>query len=213
MPTLQITEIFYSLQGESNTVGMPTVFVRLTGCPLRCGYCDTEYAFSKGEQMSLDKILARISGFGCRRVTVTGGEPLAQKRCLELLTMLCDQGYQVSLETCGALDISGVDPRVVKVMDIKTPGSGEVEKNLHANLQHLSSIDQVKFVICSEADYIWSKQLLKRERLAERAELIMLPAFGQQDAAQLAEWILQDRLPVRFQMQLHKQIWGDARGK
>lgn len=213
MSTLQITEIFYSLQGESNTAGMPTVFVRLTGCPLRCGYCDTEYAFTGGEQQTLAEIMQQIANHGCKRVTVTGGEPLAQKRCHELLAMLCDAGYQVSLETCGALDISKVDPRVVKVMDIKTPGSGEEEGNLFANIGYLSSTDQIKFVICDEADYIWSKQVLERGGLAGRAELIMLPAFGQQDATQLAEWILRDRLPVRFQMQLHKQLWGDAKGK
>jgi len=213
MPTLQITEIFYSLQGESNTAGMPTVFVRLTGCPLRCGYCDTEYAFTGGDQLTLAEIMQRIAVHGCKQVTVTGGEPLAQKCCHELMSMLCDERYQVSLETCGALDISGVDPRVVKVMDIKTPGSGEAEKNLFANLQYLSGSDQIKFVICSEEDYIWSKQLLEKEQLADKIDLIMLPAFGQQDAAELAEWILRDRLPVRFQMQLHKQLWGDARGK
>ncbi len=213
MPTLQITEIFYSLQGESNTVGMPTVFVRLTGCPLRCGYCDTEYAFTEGEQLALSEVMQRVAEHGCNRVTVTGGEPLAQKQCHELMQMLCDAGYQVSLETSGAVDISEVDSRVVKVMDIKTPGSGEMEKNLYSNMQYLSSSDQIKFVICSEEDYVWSKQLLETEHLADKAELIMLPAFAQQDAVELAEWILRDRLPVRFQMQMHKQLWGDARGK
>lgn len=213
MSTLQISEIFYSLQGESNTVGMPTVFVRLTGCPLRCGYCDTEYAFTGGEQQTLDAIIERVAAHGCKHVAVTGGEPLAQKMCLELLTMLCDAGYTVSLETCGALDISEVDPRVTKVMDIKTPGSGEVEKNLFSNVRYLSPSDQIKFVICDEADYIWSKQILEREGLVDRAEVIMLPSYDQQDAVGLAEWILSDRLPVRFQMQLHKQLWGDAKGK
>ncbi|MCP3672285.1 MAG: 7-carboxy-7-deazaguanine synthase QueE [Gammaproteobacteria bacterium] len=213
MSTLQITEIFYSLQGESNTVGMPTVFVRLTGCPLRCGYCDTEYAFSGGEQKTMPEIMRQVASYGCQRVTVTGGEPLAQKECRRFLTMLCDADYRVSLETCGAMDLSGVDPRVVKVMDIKTPGSGEAEKNLFTNISYLSSADQIKFVICDEADYTWSKQVLDKERLAQRSELIMLPAFGQQDATELAEWILRDRLPVRFQVQLHKQLWGDAKGK
>lgn len=213
MPGLQISEIFYSLQGESNTVGMPTVFVRLTGCPLRCGYCDTEYAFSGGEQMTIDAIINRIAAYRCKRVTVTGGEPLAQRRCLELLTRLCDDGYLVALETCGALDLSGVDPRVAKVMDIKTPGSGEVEKNLFSNIGYLSHTDQIKFVICDEADYTWARQILKREALAQKAEVIMLPAYGAQDPAQLAEWILRDGLPVRFQMQLHKQLWGDTRGR
>jgi len=213
MSVLQITEIFYSLQGESNTVGMPTVFVRLTGCPLRCGYCDTEYAFSGGEQMTIAAIVEKIATYDCRRVTVTGGEPLAQKSCLELLTRLCDDGYQVALETSGALDISTVDSRVCKIMDIKTPGSGEVEKNLFLNIVHLSLDDQVKFVICDEADYNWSREILQQQALVTKAEIIMLPAFGEQSAVDLAEWILRDRLPVRFQMQLHKQLWGDAKGK
>lgn len=213
MSGLQISEIFYSLQGESNTVGMPTVFVRLTGCPLRCDYCDTEYAFSGGEQMTVDAIVEKIATYDCRRITVTGGEPLAQKSCLELLTRLCDDGYSVALETCGALDISMVDSRVCKIMDIKTPGSGEVEKNLFSNIVHLSHDDQIKFVICDEADYNWSRQILQQQALADKAEIIMLPAFGEQSAVDLAEWILRDRLPVRFQMQLHKQLWGDAKGK
>jgi len=213
MSGLQISEIFYSLQGESNTVGMPTVFVRLTGCPLRCDYCDTEYAFSGGEQMTVDAIVEKIATYDCRRITVTGGEPLAQKSCLELLTRLCDDGYSVALETCGALDISMVDSRVCKIMDIKTPGSGEVEKNLYSNIVHLSHDDQIKFVICDEADYNWSRQILQQQALAAKAEIIMLPAFGEQSAVDLAEWILRDRLPVRFQMQLHKQLWGDAKGK
>ncbi len=213
MSRLQISEIFYSLQGESNTVGRPTLFVRLTGCPLRCSYCDTEYAFSGGEPMELAAIMEQVAAHGCRYVTVTGGEPLAQRGCLQLLTSLCDAGYLVSLETSGALDISGVDPRVVKVMDIKTPGSGEVEKNLLSNILFLSPGDQIKFVICDEADYVWAKQLLDRERLADRAELLMLPAYGRQDAVELAEWILRDRLPVRFQLQLHKQLWGEQKGK
>jgi 7-carboxy-7-deazaguanine synthase len=213
MSTLQISEIFYSLQGESNTVGMPTVFVRLTGCPLRCGYCDTEYAFTGGEQLTLAEIIEQVAAHGCNQVTVTGGEPLAQKGCLELLIRLCDAGYQVSLETSGALDISEVDPRVVKVVDIKTPGSGEAEKNLLLNIQFLSHSDQIKFVICDQADYIWAKRLLGQELLADKAEVILLPAYGQQDAVELAEWILRDRLPVRFQMQLHKQLWGDTKGK
>lgn len=213
MSTLQITEIFYSLQGESNTVGMPTVFVRLTGCPLRCGYCDTEYAFADGEQLTLSEIIDQIASYDCRRVTVTGGEPLAQKRCLELLVKLCDLDYLVSLETGGAMDLSGVDPRVTKIMDIKTPGSGEAEKNLFSNINYLSHTDQIKFVICDEADYTWSKQTIEKEALADKAEIIMLPAYGEQNPVDLAEWILRDGLPVRFQVQLHKQLWGDARGK
>jgi 7-carboxy-7-deazaguanine synthase len=213
MSGLQITEIFYSLQGESNTVGIPTVFVRLTGCPLRCGYCDTAYAFSGGEEMDLNSIVERIAAFGCNQITVTGGEPLAQEQCPELLSRLCDDGYQVSLETSGALDLSEVDSRVTKVMDIKTPGSGEAEKNLFSNITHLTRSDQIKFVICDEADYIWSKDIIQQNSLVSVAEILMLPAYGEQNPTELAEWILADRLPVRFQMQLHKQLWGDAKGK
>jgi 7-carboxy-7-deazaguanine synthase len=213
MSGLQISEIFYSLQGESNTVGLPTVFVRLTGCPLRCGYCDTTYAFSGGEEMSLDAVLERIASFGRKQITVTGGEPLAQESCLELLTSLCDRDYLVSLETSGAVDISAVDPRVIKVMDIKTPGSGEAEKNLFSNITHLTRSDQIKFVICDEADYIWAKDIIQQNSLETISEILMLPAYGEQNPTELAEWILADRLPVRFQMQLHKQLWGDAKGK
>ncbi len=213
MSGLQITEIFYSLQGESNSVGMPTVFVRLTGCPLHCNYCDTEYAFSGGERMTVAEITERIATYNCKLVTVTGGEPLAQKGCLDLLTGLCDDGYMVALETSGALDVSGVDPRVIKVMDIKTPGSGEVDNNLFSNIRYLSRTDQIKFVICDEADYLWSRQIIGQEALVDKVEIIMLPAYGEQDPEKLAEWILRDRLPVRFQMQLHKQLWGDARGR
>jgi 7-carboxy-7-deazaguanine synthase len=213
MSGLQISEIFYSLQGESNTVGLPTVFVRLTGCPLRCGYCDTTYAFSGGEEMSLDAAVERIAAFGCDQITVTGGEPLAQESCLQLLTSLCDKDYLVSLETSGAVDISAVDPRVTKVMDIKTPGSGEAEKNLFSNITHLTRSDQIKFVICDEADYIWAKDIIQQNSLETISEILMLPAYGEQNPTELAEWILADRLPVRFQMQLHKQLWGDAKGK
>jgi 7-carboxy-7-deazaguanine synthase len=213
MASLQISEIFYSLQGESNTVGLPTVFVRLTGCPLRCGYCDTTYAFSGGEEMSLDAAVERIAAFGCDQITVTGGEPLAQESCLRLLTSLCDKDYLVSLETSGAMDLSAVDPRVTKVMDIKTPGSGEAEKSLFSNITHLTRSDQIKFVICDEADYIWSKDIIQQNSLETVCEILMLPAYGEQNPTDLAEWILADRLPVRFQMQLHKQLWGDSRGK
>jgi 7-carboxy-7-deazaguanine synthase len=213
MASLQISEIFYSLQGESNTVGLPTVFVRLTGCPLRCSYCDTAYAFRGGEEMNLDAVLERIASFGCKHITVTGGEPLAQEPCLELLTSLCDAGYLVSLETSGVLDLSEVDSRVTKVMDIKTPGSREAEKNLFSNFAHLSRSDQIKFVICDEADYIWSRDIIQQKSLESVAEILMLPAYGEQNPTDLAEWILGDRLPVRFQMQLHKQLWGDAKGK
>ena len=209
---LRISEIFVSLQGESTSVGLPTVFVRLTGCPLRCRYCDTAYAFQGGEYLQLPELLARVAAFQVRHVTVTGGEPLAQPACLSLLTQLCDAGYSVSLETSGALDVSGVDARVVKVLDLKTPGSGEVERNLYRNLEVLAPRDQVKFVICDRADYEWARAQIGEHRLAGRCELLFSPAWGQQDATQLAEWILADRLPVRFQLQLHKILWGDAPG-
>jgi len=210
---LRITEIFLSLQGESNTVGLPTVFVRLTGCPLRCQYCDTEYAFRGGEIKDISAILARVSGYQVRHVTVTGGEPLAQPACLPLLKYLCDAGYQVSLETSGALDVCQVDSRVTKVMDLKTPGSGEVDKNRFQNLECLVPRDQVKFVICDRNDYEWSRGIVDEYRLTGRCELLFSPAFGQQDGARLAEWILEDRLPVRFQLQLHKILWGDEPGR
>ena len=210
---LRITEIFHSLQGESNTVGLPTVFVRLTGCPLRCGYCDTSYAFKGGSWMSLAQIKAVVDEFHARYVTVTGGEPLAQEACLDLLASLCDDGYRVSLETSGALDISRVDPRVVRVMDIKTPASGEEEKNRYQNIEQLNPHDQVKFVICDEADYHWSRQLLQDRDLEARCEVLFSPVNGTLDPTQLAEWILRDRLNVRFQIQLHKYLWGNVSGK
>jgi 7-carboxy-7-deazaguanine synthase len=209
---LRITEIFHSLQGESRTVGLPTVFVRLTGCPLRCGYCDTEYAFKGGEWLEIDAILAQVAEYGARYVTVTGGEPLAQQDCLELLTRLCDAGYEVSLETSGALDVSGVDPRVVKVMDLKTPASGEADKNLYANLDQLTPRDQLKFVICDRADYEWAKAQIAAHDLAGRCELLFSPSHRQLNPTELAEWILADRLPVRFQLQLHKYLWNDEPG-
>jgi len=210
---LRITEIFLSLQGESNTVGLPTVFVRLTGCPLRCQYCDTEYAFRGGEFWDISAVLARVTGYQVQNVTVTGGEPLAQPACLKLLENLCDAGYRVALETSGALDVSQVDSRVTKVMDLKTPGSGEVDKNRYRNLECLVPRDQLKFVICDRRDYEWSRAILDEYRLTGRCELLFSPAFGQQDAAQLAEWILEDRLPVRFQLQLHKILWGNEAGR
>jgi len=210
---LKITEIFYSLQGEALTVGIPTTFIRLTGCPLRCQYCDTEYAFSGGEWMGLDAILERVAANQTRYVTVTGGEPLAQKPCLDLLAMLCDAGYQVSLETSGALDISKVDSRVVKVMDIKTPGSGEESRNRLENISCISEHDQLKFVICDERDYEWSRELLQRHDLNERCEVLFSPSFEQLTATDLADWILRDGLPVRMQMQLHKLLWGNQPGK
>jgi len=210
---LKITEIFYSLQGEALTVGIPTTFIRLTGCPLRCQYCDTEYAFSGGEWMSLGAILERVAANQTRYVTVTGGEPLAQKPCLDLLAMLCDAGYQVSLETSGALDISMVDSRVVKVMDIKTPGSGEENRNRMENINCISEHDQLKFVICDEQDYEWSRELLQRHDLNQRCEVLFSPSFEQLPATDLADWILRDGLPVRMQMQLHKLLWGNQPGK
>ena len=210
---LRVTEIFYSLQGESLTSGCPTVFIRLTGCPLRCGYCDTEYAFQGGEWMGQAEILERVAAHGPRYVTVTGGEPLAQRNCLALLRSLCDAGYTVSLETSGALAVDTVDPRVIKVMDLKTPGSGEVDRNRYENLDVLASGDQVKFVICDRADYQWARELVARHRLDAVCEILFSPSHGQQDAAELAAWILEDHLPVRLQLQLHKQLWGNERGR
>jgi 7-carboxy-7-deazaguanine synthase len=210
---LRLTEIFLSLQGESRSVGWPTVFVRLTGCPLRCQYCDTAYAFHGGDWWDIDAILAEVARHGVRHVCVTGGEPLAQKRCLALLTALCDAGHEVSLETSGALDVAGVDPRVSRVVDLKTPGSGEQARNLLDNLPLLGARDQVKFVVCDRADYEWARGMLAEHALDARCEVLFSPSYGQVEAAELAAWILAVRLPVRFQMQLHKQLWGDARGK
>jgi 7-carboxy-7-deazaguanine synthase len=211
--TLRVNEIFFSLQGETTRSGLPTVFIRLTGCPLRCIYCDTEYAFYDGEKMTIAGILQAIAGFRTPYVTVTGGEPLAQKPCRQLLKHLCDEGYKVSLETSGAMDVTGVDPRVAKMVDIKTPGSGEESRNRYDNLQHLGEHDEVKFVICNRADYEWARNLLNRYRLNERCEILFSPSHTQQPASQLADWILADRLPVRLQIQLHKYLWGDVRGK
>lgn len=213
MSELRITEIFQSLQGESSTVGWPTVFVRLTGCPLRCTYCDTSYAFKGGSWMSIGNILHRVDELGARYVTVTGGEPLAQKACIPLLSELCDKGYQVSLETSGALDVSGVDPRVMKVMDLKTPSSGEMDKNMYDNIARLNSHDEVKFVICDQQDYQWAKQQLDKWKLTEQCDVLFSPCHGQMDATELADQILRDKLPVRFQLQLHKLIWGDEPGR
>lgn len=213
MSLLRITEIFHSLQGESNTVGIPTVFIRLTGCPLRCTYCDTAYAFTGGTKIAITEIIAQIERYGTQYITVTGGEPLAQPACLELMNKLLDKGFIVSLETSGAIDVSAVDPRVVKVMDIKTPSSGESSKNLYQNIRHLNDKDQVKFVIGSDEDYHWSKTALTEYALPGRCEILFSPVMGQQNPTQLAEKILQDRLPVRFQIQLHKLLWNDAQGK
>ena len=211
--TLRITEIFYSLQGETSRTGLPTVFIRLTGCPLRCGYCDTAYAFHGGESMAIDAILQTAASYRTRYVTVTGGEPLAQKNCLRLMTALCDRGYSVSLETSGALDVSQVDPRVSRIVDIKTPGSGEVEKNLWANLAHLNAHDEIKFVLCDEEDYAWAKNQLDTHKLADICPVLFSPVYATLPAATLAGWILRDQLPVRLQTQLHKQLWGEARGR
>lgn len=209
---LRVSEIFFSLQGETSRVGLPTVFVRLTGCPLRCNYCDTTYAFSGGQNMSLEAILAEVARYAPRYVTVTGGEPLAQKNCLSLLHALCDAGYEVSLETGGALDVGGVDGRVMKVLDIKTPASGEMEKNLWSNLEKLNPHDEIKFVLCDAADYQWAKQALADHKMALRCEVLFSPAQGQLPAKDVAEWILRDRLPVRLQVQLHKLLWGNKAG-
>lgn len=212
MTRLRLTEMFFSLQGEARTVGWPTVFVRLTGCPLRCGYCDSEYAFYGGEYHELDAILAKVAEWSPRYVCVTGGEPLAQKGCIELLTALCDVGYEVSLETSGALDISEVDPRVSRVVDIKTPGSGEVDKNRWANLPLLTAHDQIKFVLCDRKDYDWARLVLDQHQLHKTCDVLFSPVFGKISYRDLAEWILADRLPVRMQLQLHKHIWGDVPG-
>ncbi len=210
---LRITEIFYSLQGESSRVGLPTVFVRLTGCPLRCTYCDTAYAFSGGNNMPIAEVLTEVARYATRYVTVTGGEPLAQKGCLPLLRALCDAGYEVSLETGGALDISGVDARVMRVMDIKTPASGEMEKNRWDNLAVLHEHDEIKFVLCDEADYIWAVQVLRERNLADTCTVLFSPSHEQLSPTVLADWILRDHLPVRMQVQLHKVLWGVQPGK
>ncbi len=213
MTTLRVTEIFCSLQGEGRSAGWPTAFVRLTGCPLRCTWCDTAYAFTGGEARALDDVLARVAGFGVRHVTVTGGEPLAQAGCGELLEALCEAGYDVSLETSGALDIAGLDPRVTVVMDLKAPGSGEVGRNRYANLDLLRPGDQVKFVLADRADFEWARGQIRERDLAARCEVLVQPVHGAVAPAELAQWVLDERLPVRFQLQLHKLLWGDARGR
>lgn len=209
---LKIHEIFYSLQGESSRVGLPTVFVRLTGCPMRCVYCDTAYAFSGGSNIEISDILAKVAGYGTEYVTVTGGEPLAQKGCLVLLKELCDQGYSVSLETGGAIDISPVDQRVSVILDVKTPDSGEVENNVWSNLDHLKQTDEVKFVLCSRADYDWAKDILIKHSIAAKCPVLFSPVYSQVNPTDLAGWVLQDKLPVRMQVQLHKILWGEKPG-
>lgn len=210
---LRITEIFHSLQGEAGSVGWPTVFVRLTGCPLRCGYCDTAYAFHGGQRRTIAAILEEVEAFKTRHVCVTGGEPLAQRACISLVTRLCDVGYLVSVETSGALDISPLDPRAVRVMDLKTPGSGEMARNLSANLPQLRPQDAAKFVICDRGDYEWARDFVAQHDLASRCEVLFSPCWDRVAPSQLAEWILADRLPVRFQLQLHKVLWGDEPGR
>ena len=212
MSEVRITEIFHSLQGESSLTGLPTVFVRLTGCPLRCVYCDTEYAFNGGKKQTIDQILETVASYECERVCVTGGEPLAQPECLTLLTSLCDSGYQVSLETSGAMDISMVDSRVMKVMDLKTPDSGEIGRNRYDNIYSLDSKDQVKFVIASKTDYDWSTMQVAQYKLNEKLEVLFSPVYEKLAPATLAQWILDDRLEVRMQVQLHKILWGEQQG-
>ena len=210
--SLRITEIFYSLQGESTTIGLPTIFIRLTGCPLRCQYCDTAYAFHGGQRFTLDEIMTQVHALSGHYVCVTGGEPLAQPACINLLTQLCDAGFSVSLETSGALNIQAVDTRVMIVMDLKTPGSGEHEKNKLMNLEHLKISDQIKFVLCSREDYEWATQLIFQHQLTSRTQVLFSPSFGQLNPTTLANWILEDKLPLRFQLQLHKLLWDDAPG-
>ena len=212
--SLRITEIFYSLQGETTTVGLPTVFVRLTGCPLRCGYCDTAYAFEGGEKMAIQDILDTVADYKTDYITVTGGEPLAQPQCIELLQQLCDLGYRVSLETSGAMPVKEVDPRVIKIVDLKTPGSGEVSRNLYENINYLQPEDEVKFVICNRQDYDWSCMQIDQLRLRDTgSEILFSPSQGELSPALLAQWILEDKLRVRMQLQTHKVIWGDEQGR
>jgi len=210
---LRITEIFYSLQGESSFVGLPTVFVRLTGCPLRCGYCDTEYAFSGGDWMALADVLQQVRQYNAAYVCVTGGEPLAQRNCGDLLSALCDEGYSVSIETSGAMDVGNVDPRVIRVMDIKTPGSGEESKNRYENISCLTRRDEVKFVLCGREDYDWAKKIIEKYSLMNKCQVLMSPEHVGVAPSDLADWIIEDQLNVRFQFQLHKHLWNNEPGR
>ncbi len=210
---LRINEIFLSLQGESVKTGLPTVFIRLTGCPLRCRYCDTAYAFHEGEKQTIDSIINTVAQYRSRHVCVTGGEPLAQKRAFDLLVRLCDEGYDVSLETSGAIDIADVDQRVMKIMDIKTPSSTEEARNRYENFQHLDDKDQIKFVICNRTDYDWMKSIIREHRLNDVCEILVSPEHESQNPTQLADWILEDKMNVRMQLQMHKYLWGNTPGK
>lgn len=210
---LRLTEIFYSLQGEASRAGLPTVFVRLTGCPLRCTWCDTTYSFTGGEPATVESVLAEVAKYPARQICVTGGEPLSQKDCLPLLTALCDAGYDVSLETSGALDVAGVDPRVARIMDLKAPDSGELARNLWSNLDVLNQRDEIKIVIASRSDYEWARDVLRERQLDRLCPVLFSPAGGLIEPQSLAEWILEDGLNVRFQLQLHKLLWGNMKGK
>ena len=213
LPTLRVTEIFHSIQGESTKVGLPCVFIRLTGCPLRCTWCDTEYAFYEGRTMAMDEVLNQVKTYGCPMVEVTGGEPLHQPNALVLLSALCESGYKVLLETSGAFDVSGVDKRVSIIMDVKCPGSGMMDRMLWSNLDHISSKDELKFVLNDRSDYEWAREVIHRQALGDRCSILLSPVFGTLELQPLAQWILEDRLPVRFQLQLHKYIWDpQARG-
>ena len=210
---LKVSEIFHSIQGESTFVGLPTVFIRLTGCPLRCSWCDTEYAFSGGKWMQIEEILQQVKTYNTPYICVTGGEPLAQKRCLQLLDQLIDNGYNVSLETSGALSIANVNDKVVTVMDIKAPGSNEEQKNMYQNINYLDAKDQIKFVIKNRTDYHWTQEIIKRYNLIDKCEVLLSPVAGEINPADLCQWILDDKMLVRFQLQLHKILWNDAKGR
>lgn len=213
MTSLRITEIFCSIQGESTTAGEPTVFVRLTGCPLRCHYCDTAYAFSGGEKIAIPEIVDKVAEFGVKFVTVTGGEPLAQQECHALLVALCDAEFKVSLETSGALPIENVDPRVRTILDLKTPGSGEEQKNLLSNIEHLKPVDEIKFVICDRDDYDYALNAISKNRLTDKCQILFSPSYQQLDPKQLGQWMLEDKAPARLQLQMHKYLWGDEPGR